>query len=117
MPPCHPDTTFRVRPYTLTGGRTSPTVELPIAAEVRALSSASEPGGLCVALRRVLDVLIEPGSPAEVAARAGVPLPVALVLIDDLVQLGLVAVDKSPVNNDRSDIQLLRKVLEAFHVP
>jgi hypothetical protein len=65
----------------------------------------------------VLEVLNEPGSPAEVASRAGVPLPVALVLIDDLVQLGLVAVDEFPVNDDRSDIQLLRKVLEAFHVP
>ena len=66
MPPRHPETAFRVRPYTLTGGRTSPTVELPIAAEVRALSSALEASSLCVALRRVLKVLSEPGSPAEV---------------------------------------------------
>jgi hypothetical protein len=74
------------RPYTLTGGRTRPTVALPLEAAIETLANASRtewaPGdvradivGLC---RRSPSV-------AEIAAIINLPLGVARVLVSDLV--------------------------------
>lgn len=104
----------RVRPYILTGGRTTPTVEFPVEAQVRPRPLLHRPEGLSPAQNRVLDLVTVPLAVAEVAARADVPLPVARVLIADLIELDAVAVDTvSP--GDRPDIKLLRKVLEGLH--
>lgn len=104
---------FRVRPYTLTGGRTSSMVVFPMDAQVR-MTSASIPDGLGPGQRRVLDLIGKPIAVAEVAARAEIPLPVAQVLIGDLAEFGLVTVDDTFGDNDRPDIQLLRTVLEGL---
>lgn len=115
-PQCHPEPAFRVRPYTVTGGRTRPAVEIPKDAPVRMIATLV-PDGLGPAHRRILELLEQPTAAAEMATRAELPLPVAQVLIGDLVESGLVAVDVTPDDNDRPDLQLLQTVLEGLHSP
>lgn len=87
-----PDATsaVRVRPFTLTAGRTRPRVELPVEATLRRLGSATA-GPLEAHLTRILDVC-DRRSVAEVAALVAMPIGVVRVLLADLVELGQVRV-------------------------
>jgi hypothetical protein len=80
----------RVRPFTLTAGRTSPRVELPVEATLRRLGSAAA-GPVEAHLIRILDVC-DRRSVAEVAALVAMPIGVVRVLLADLVELGQVRV-------------------------
>ena len=101
-----------VRPYTLTGGRTrSAAAEFPIETLV-----VTSPEGirriptLSHESRRIAELCHEPISVAEVAARIGVPLGVARVLVGDLSAEGVVDVHR-PNGGDRTDLKLLERVL------
>jgi hypothetical protein len=80
----------RVRPFTLTAGRTRPRVELPVEATLRRLGSASA-GPVEAHLTRILEVC-DRRSVAEVAALVAMPIGVVRVLLADLVELGQVRV-------------------------
>jgi len=80
----------RVRPFTLTAGRTKPRVELPVEATLRRLGSASA-GPVEAHLTRILEVC-DRRSVAEVAALVAMPIGVVRVLLADLVELGQVRV-------------------------
>ena len=80
----------RVRPFTLTAGRTKPRVELPVEATLRRLGSASA-GPVEAHLTRILEVC-DRRSVAEVAALVAMPNGVVRVLLADLVELGQVRV-------------------------
>ena len=83
-----------VRPYTLTAGRTSSGVDLPLEAPIRALDAGAPPrwpGGDVRA--KILRLGTESPSVAEIAARLALPLGVARVLIGDLVTQGYLRVD------------------------
>ena len=101
-----------VRPYTLTGGRTrSEAADFPI--ETLVVTSAE--GTRQIPLlshesRRIAELCREPISVAEVAARIGVPLGVARVLVGDLSAEGVVDVHR-PNGGDRTDLKLLERVL------
>jgi hypothetical protein len=75
-----------VRPYTLTGGRTAPKVDLPMEARLR-----REPNGLDEPtdpnLARILEVC-DKRSVAEVSAHVHMPIGVVRVLLGDLVEQG-----------------------------
>jgi hypothetical protein len=75
-----------VRPYTLTGGRTAPKVELPFEATLRRLGSG--PGmPLDGNLARILEVC-DKRSVAEVSALVSMPIGVVRVLLGDLIEQG-----------------------------
>lgn len=83
-----------VRPFVITGGRTRhPSVHLRVEALVVA---AREPDvELQFEHARLLEACPTPVSVAEVAARVGVPLGVAQVLIGDLAEAGYVKVHEA----------------------
>ena len=101
-----------MRPYTLTGGRTrSESADFPIEtlvvtpARASASTARSPTNGAASP-----SCAGEPISIAEVAARLGVPLGVARVLVGDLATDGLVDVHR-PNGGDRPDLKLLERVL------
>jgi len=79
-----------VRPYTLTGGRTAPRVELPMEATLRRdWDVPQEPTD--VTLTRLLEAC-DQRSVAEVSAHLHMPIGVVRVLLGDLVEQGHVRV-------------------------
>jgi hypothetical protein len=104
------------RPYTVTGGRTRPRgaryfdlVDIVIRsarpAETRAASPERD---------RILDLCRVPVSVAEVSAIIGLPLGVVRVLLDDLIQDGLIEVMESAPRGKVTDQRLLQKVLQGL---
>jgi hypothetical protein len=82
-----------VRPYTLTAGRTSSTVALPVEASIEALESARFHEWLPNDVRaEIVDLCVTRPSVAEIAARLNLPLGVARVLVGDLVEQGYLRV-------------------------
>lgn len=105
-----------VRPYTWTGGRTSPVFDL----EVETLVSTSEHGRDVAALisvehRVVADLCHDPRSVAEVAALLSLPLGVARVLLGDMADIGLIVVHrKANTSGDTPEIALMERVLSGL---
>jgi hypothetical protein len=82
-----------VRPYTLTAGRTEPSVDLPWEAPIRTRDLAPAPRWPGNDVRaRILELGRDSPSVAEIAARLSLPLGVARVLIGDLVTQGYLRV-------------------------
>jgi Protein of unknown function (DUF742) len=79
-----------VRPYTLTAGRTSSSVALPLEAPIEALESAGDDNSWPPNDIRedIVKLCAAAPSVAEIAARLDLPLGVARVLIGDLVESG-----------------------------
>jgi hypothetical protein len=98
-----------VRPYVFTRGRTRSTFELSIETLVSAVPQA-KPTGLTGEHHTALGLCQEPRSVAELAARVGVPLGVARVLVGDLAAAGAVAVHRA----DGPDLDLMRRVLSGL---
>lgn len=99
------------RPYTLTGGRTRPKIELPIEAAVEALVS---PDGLDWAPGDVRTVIVElcgdRPSIAEIASHAAQPIGVIRVLVGDLVESGHLRVHATLT--DSSSVSDRRRLIE-----
>jgi hypothetical protein len=90
-----------VRPYTLTGGRTAPKVELPFEATLRREGNGSEvPSDANLAL--ILDVC-DKRSVAEVSAHVHMPIGVVRVLLGDLIEQGHVRVQATLTADSSSD--------------
>ena len=90
-----------VRPYTLTGGRTAPKVELPVEATLRRESNGSvEPtDGNLVSILEVCDKR----SVAEVSAHVKMPIGVVRVLLGDLIEQGHVRVQATLTADSSQD--------------
>ena len=86
----HDPSAVRVRPFTLTSGRTTPRVDLPVEATLRRLGAATA-GPVESHLVRILEVC-DRRSVAEVSALVAMPIGVVRVLLADLVELGQVRV-------------------------
>jgi hypothetical protein len=88
-----------VRPYTLTGGRTAPKVDLPVEATLRrewdGPGEPTDPN-----LVRILEAC-DKRSVAEVSAHVHMPIGVVRVLLGDLVEQGHVRV-QATLNADSS---------------
>ena len=97
--PADDTSAVRVRPFTLTAGRTNPRVELPMEATLRRLGTASA-GPVEAHLTRILEVC-DRRSVAEVAALVSMPIGVVRVLLADLVELGQVRV-QTTIQEDSS---------------
>jgi hypothetical protein len=83
-----------VRPYTLTSGRTSSRIDLPLEAPVETLDAPQKPPRWPASDVRgkILTLCAESPSVAEIAAHLSVPLGVARVLVGDLVTQGYLRV-------------------------
>jgi hypothetical protein len=89
-----------VRPYTLTGGRTAPKVELPVEATLRRQSAGAEPTDANLA--QILAVC-DKRSVAEVSAHVHMPIGVVRVLLGDLVEQGHVRVQATLTADSSQD--------------
>jgi hypothetical protein len=90
-----------VRPYTLTGGRTAPKVELPVEATLRLQGSGPEESA-DANLARILDVC-DKRSVAEVSALVHMPIGVVRVLLGDLIEQGHVRVQATLTADSSQD--------------
>src|SRR5579875_3393025 len=82
-----------VRPYTLTAGRTSPSIELPLEAPVQTLQSALFHRWPPNDVRdKIVQLCVESPSVAEISSRLDLPLGVTRVLVGDLVTSGYLQV-------------------------
>jgi hypothetical protein len=81
-----------VRPFLVTGGRTEPLQDGLRVESVVQSSPAALSAPLRFELRRIVELCQSPITVADVAARLGVPLGVARVLIADLVSGGYATV-------------------------
>lgn len=105
-----------VRPYAVTGGRTrSRSTDLPL----ETLVSTTDDGhraltSLQFERRSIATLCREPVSVAEVAARVGVPLGVARVLVSDMTDAGHLEVHLPAGAGGRPDVVLLERVLEGL---
>jgi hypothetical protein len=98
-----------VRPYTLTAGRTSASVVLPLEAPIEANESAKNHRWLPNDVRgEIVKLCATRPSVAELAARLNVPLGVARVLVGDLVRSGdlrvLATLDDSSSVEERREL-------------
>ncbi|HUF83649.1 MAG TPA: DUF742 domain-containing protein [Acidimicrobiia bacterium] len=105
-----------VRPYVLTHGRTRAAgADVPLDAAVLALV---EPLDLATTTtpeaRTIVALCQEPIPLAEVAARLGVPLGVARVLVGDLTGPGIVTIQSSRPVDAHTDVQLLERLLDGI---
>lgn len=95
-----------VRPFLLTGGRTQPVrdglrIHTLITAPVSAIHAP-----LRFELRQIVEICQFPQSVAEIAARLGVPLGVARVLIADLISSGYAS------SHDQSEEEISVETIE-----
>ncbi|GAA1340013.1 DUF742 domain-containing protein [Saccharothrix algeriensis] len=106
--------TFRVRPYTVTGGRTRSTTTLAIETIVTTNQRAAPDALTSTAEHRIIsDLCRHPHSVAEVAARLRLPLGVVRVLLADMSDLSLIDVHaQDEVSGDgRPSLALMERVL------
>ncbi|WP_214401715.1 DUF742 domain-containing protein [Pseudonocardia lacus] len=101
-----------VRPYVLTRGRTRAAVALSLDTLLSATLPAPD-RPVRPEVRAALALCARPRSFAELAARLGVPLGVAAVLLGDLVGAGLVRVHRATPDTG-PDLALMRRVLEGL---
>jgi hypothetical protein len=105
------------RPYTITRGRTRPVTDREIELETLVwASSMAEPSlaAMSAHWRAVAELCREVLSLAEVAARLGVPIGVARVLIGDMTDAGLVHLQRPRHAGEGSNVALLERVLHGL---
>ncbi len=109
------DLGVRIRPYALTGGRTRPGTDLAIEAMVATTSEGmAAQGRMALERGQILALCITPQSLAEISAHLGIHLGVARVLVGDLAEEGLIAVNRPSHVGDRPDLRLLERVLDGL---
>jgi len=93
-----------VRPYTLTAGRTTTSVDLPLEAPVQTLQSALFHRWPPNDVRgRIVQLCVKSPSVAEVSSRLDLPLGVARVLVGDLVTSGYLRVQATLTERSTRD--------------
>jgi hypothetical protein len=103
-----------VRPYTITRGRTRPAGDEEIEFETLVLTTSMAAPSLSTVSahwRAVAALCREVVSLAEVAARLGMPIGVARVLIGDMAEAGLVYLQRPRHASEGPEIALLERVL------
>jgi Protein of unknown function (DUF742) len=101
-----------VRPYALTAGRTRARYQLPIEALVSTTPEGRHPlPSRQPEHQRICELCSEVKSVAEVAALMRMPLGVVRVLIGDMSDSGLVAVQQPGNDDGQPNLALLERVL------
>jgi hypothetical protein len=101
------------RPYTLTGGRTRPRVELrfDLIDVIAWTGQRVDPLTISHEGRRILEMCQAPITVADLASALGLPLGVVRVLLGDLVHDGLIDVRVAAPKGRVTDQRLLARVL------
>lgn len=107
----------KVRPYLLTGGRTSAEVDLPL--ETLVVVTAKGTRGVDdkpKQLRSILELATSAVSIAEVSAHRSIPLQTAKILVGDLLSSEDLSSRSLETTNpdNRPDLQLLERVLDGL---
>ncbi len=108
---------LRVRPYTVTGGRTRAGVELEIETMIRSTGGVARTTDrpLVREARTLLQLCSTPLSIAEISAHLDLPLQVVKVLAGDLVLAGRATTHVAAAqSNGRPDLALLERVLDGL---
>lgn len=109
-------TQLRVRPYLLTGGRTSSDVELKLESLIETTEAgAAALSELNLESESIVKLCQEAIPLTELAARLELPLQVARVLTGDLITEGLLNVrTATEFASERPDLDLLERVLDGL---
>ncbi|MEU6523603.1 DUF742 domain-containing protein [Streptomyces sp. NPDC046924] len=102
-----------VRPFTVSDGRTRPTVELDLMSQVMA-TGATPFGYLGPEHAQALDLCRAPLPVAEVAAHLKLPVAVTKVLLADLVDCGGLTTKPPVFDHNPTDRALLEAVLDGL---
>ncbi|MCX4997109.1 DUF742 domain-containing protein [Streptomyces longwoodensis] len=102
-----------VRPFTVSNGRTRPSVALDLLSQVRT-TGATPPGQLGPEHAQALDLCRSPVPVAEVAAHLKLPAVVTKVLLSDLVDCGALTTKPPEYQHNPTDRALLEAVLDGL---
>ncbi|MEU6278077.1 DUF742 domain-containing protein [Streptomyces populi] len=105
------------RPYAMTGGRTRPRYQLAIEALVFTTAAPQPLDALLPEHQRICDLCRETKSVAEISALLSIPLGVARILVADLVEAGLVALNQlggGEGQDGHPNVTLLKRVLSGL---
>lgn len=102
-----------VRPYTVSNGRTAPTVPLDMLSMVRATGSARKLD-LTPEHAMVLDLSRAPVTVAEIGAHLRLPMAVAKILLSDLIDQGALTARPPHSAADPVDREILQRVLDGL---
>ncbi|MEM9562178.1 MAG: DUF742 domain-containing protein [Actinomycetota bacterium] len=110
-----PPPTLRVRPYTMTRGRTDTDVELTIETMIRATPERATRPTTVAEAGAIVELCADPQSIAEISAHLVLPLQVVKVLVGDLVMSQAVSTHRGGFQADgRPDLALLERVLDGL---
>jgi hypothetical protein len=101
-----------IRPYTVSAGRTRPTVELDLLSLV--IATAKTPRGMDPEHHQALGLCRTPTSVAEVSAHMRLPVAVTKVLLADLVDCEAMATRAPRTSSGATDRVLLEKLLDGL---
>ena len=100
-----------IRPYAMTGGRTTAETEISLEAQIQASTRASHHlGAYRWEAAKVVELVQSPMALIEIAARLNIPIGVARVLVADLVADGAVVLHTP--QKSQSFTSLLERVLD-----
>jgi hypothetical protein len=102
-----------VRPYALTGGRTSTThAQLDIATQIVVARTDIDRTDLEPEHEEIIALCRRPLAVAEIASTMDVPLFVAKVLIGDLIDRGALEAGWHELDNPQPDLRLMEQILD-----
>jgi Protein of unknown function (DUF742) len=103
----------RVRPYTITGGRTRTQAALAMETLVETAPDLDDRWrGMSQEQQTISRLCLDPVSVAEVSARIALPLGVTRVVLDDMARGGLVVLHTTAT--DRPSRELMERVLDGL---
>lgn len=103
-----------IRPYTVSNGRTKPSVTLDLLSMVRATGRALKVD-LTPEHALALDLSRAPVTVAEIGAHLRLPVAVAKILLSDLIVQGAVSARPPDPAADPADRDILQRVLDGLH--
>jgi hypothetical protein len=109
------DSSFLVRPYTISGGRTRPRVDVAIESVVSSVPYLPrDVTSLTPEYQSIIGLCRGWRSVAEVSALLRLPLGVTRVLIADMAHEGLLRLHQSNAADRPTDVRLLERVLSGL---
>lgn len=102
-----------VRPYALTGGRTSTThAQLDLATQIVVARTDFDRTDLEPEHEEILALCRRPLAVAEISSRMNIPLFVAKVLLGDLIDRGALEAGRRVQDNPPPDLRLMEQILD-----
>jgi hypothetical protein len=103
-----------VRSYALTGGRTRGRADLDLLTHVVTTEAGMHAGELLPEQRAIVGHALRPKSVAEIASHVDLPVGVVRVLLGDLLDAGVIAIEAPPSVRLLPDDHVLRAVIDGL---